>query len=106
MEKFPSVDELIKMAKEDPEALDALQKRESQKIIDNAAPENKVKLEGIQFKVDMIKRKNKDKHTKTHLEVSDMMWEAFYEMNEGLQAFKTEQEAPKKPNLKIVKKED
>ena len=30
MDKFPSVDELIKMAKEDPEKLNALQKNESQ----------------------------------------------------------------------------
>lgn len=108
MDKFPTVDELIKMAKENPEMLDELQKKESQKIIDNSTPENKIKLEGIQFKVNMMKRKNKDKHMKSHLEMADMMWESFHEMNEKLQEYvkQDNQKEVKKPNLKIVKKED
>jgi hypothetical protein len=106
MDNFPSVNELIEMAKNNPELLDELQKKESQKIIDNASSENKSKLEGIQFKVDMIKRKNKKNLTKTNLELSDMLWESFHSMNNELQAFREVQENSKKPNLKIVKKED
>jgi len=105
MDKFPSVDELIKMAKENPEKLDALQKSESQKIIDRASPKNKVKLEGIQFKIDMIKRKNKDNNIKTAMALNHLMWESFEKMNEELKVFRGSQENKSKPNLRIIKKD-
>lgn len=106
MDKFPSVDELIKMAKEDPEKLNALQKSESQKIIDRASPENKVKLEGIQFKIDMIKRKNKGNQTKTMIELNGIMKESFNKLSEELKVFQGLEQNNKKPHLKIIKKED
>lgn len=106
MDKFPSVDELIKMAKEDPEKLNALQKSESQKIIDKASPENKMKLEGLQFKINMIKRKNKNNQTKTMIELHEMMKESFNKLSEELKVFQDVEKNNKKPNLKIIKKED
>lgn len=106
MDKFPSVDELIRMAKEDPEKLNELQKNESQKIIDRANPENKVKLEGIQFKIDMIKRKNKNNQTKTMLELNGLMKESYNKLAEELKVFQNLEQNNKKPHLKIIKKED
>lgn len=90
MDKFPTVDELIRLAKEDPEELNRIQKKFSEDIINNASEEQKPRLKGIVFQLDMIKQKSKGNHIKSTIAISKLMWTSFYKMNDELKLFKEE----------------
>lgn len=92
MDKFPSVDELIKLAKENPEELNRIQEKFSNEIIDNAREENKARLQGIMFQMNAIRLKNKDNHLKSTIAMSKLMWTSFYKMNDQLQTLRKEQD--------------
>lgn len=92
MDKFPSVDELIKLAKENPEELNRIQEKFSNEIIDNAREENKARLQGIMFQMNAIRLKNKDNHLKSTIAMSKLMWTSFYKMNDELQTLRKEQD--------------
>ncbi len=92
MDKFPSVDELIKLAKENPEELNRIQEKFSNEIIDNAREENKARLQGIMFQMNAIRLKNKDNHLKSTIAMSKLMWTSFYKMNDKLQTLRKEQD--------------
>jgi hypothetical protein len=110
MDKFPTVNELMEMAKNNPGLLNDLQKKENDKIINRQTDEMaKKKLEGIIFKMNMIKIKNKKNHFKTAMDISDMMNESKDEMIYQIKdKFGSKPIENSKPNLKIVskKKED
>ena len=108
MNKFPTVNELMEMAKNNPELLDELQETENKKILSNQKnPIVKQKLEGLLCRMDMIKRKNKKNHLKTAMEIGDMMHDSkeklVAEIKEKL-GQKTQES--KRPNLRIHKRED
>ncbi len=91
MDKFPTVDELMRLAKENPEELNRIQEKFSNEIIDNAREENKARLKGMMFQMNAIRLKNKDNHLKSTIAMSKLMWTSFYKMNDELQQFKKEQ---------------
>ncbi len=105
MDNLPSINELIEMAKTNPELLDKIQKEETKKIIDNASSEDsKRRLNGLSFKIEAIKRKNGNNHMKTAMELNKLMENSRQELsNKIIQHFK--KETPQKARLKIVKKD-
>jgi hypothetical protein len=103
-QNFPSIEELMRLSKEDPSQLDIILKRESEKIINNASTEeSKNKLKGIQFQCNMIKEKNKNNSMNAVSEIFDKMWCSFKEMDSELQIFKTKNKELKKPKLTLLK---
>ncbi len=57
--KLPAFDELKRLAEQDPQALEALRTRLIEEVIENAAPESQPRLRGLQFQVDMERRRAK-----------------------------------------------
>ena len=79
--KLPNFDELLRLAKEDPEALERLREDHIAHIIDNCPEQNKQRLRGLQFQIDAIR--------KTHtpmgacLKISKMMHDKLFELREA-----------------------
>ncbi|MDY6828951.1 MAG: DUF3135 domain-containing protein [Pseudomonadota bacterium] len=57
--KLPAFDELKRLAEQDPQALEALRTRLVEEVIENADPESQPRLRGLQFQVDMERRRAK-----------------------------------------------
>lgn len=107
MDKFPSVNELMEMAKNNPEMLDKLQQEETQKIIDNASTEeSKRKLKGLSFKINAIKQKNGKNQMKTVVELNELMHQSKEELRKTLSEYIKKETQPKAGNnLKLIKKD-
>jgi hypothetical protein len=92
----------MEMGKNHPELLDALQKRENQKAVKNASSEDsKRKLEGIVFKIDMIKRRNKNNQLKIAMELNKLMNFSKIELSDALNKYLS---MKKESKIKLVKK--
>lgn len=70
---LPSFDEMVKMAKENPEELEKIRKNEIDKIINNAPVENQDGLRGLQNQLDLIRRSSKNKTVVAEKMFSEMM---------------------------------
>lgn len=80
---WPSFDELVQIAKEDPEQLEIIRQRRINEIID-AAPENqRARLRGLQFQVDCYRRIHKNPLASC-ISISKMMRDSLLELNEVL----------------------
>ncbi len=49
---LPDIDTLRKMASDHPDELELLRRKLAQQIIDQAAPQNRARLQGLQFQID------------------------------------------------------
>lgn len=85
---LPSFNELVKMAKEDPDKLDQLQKKLCEELIQNAPQECQRKLRGTQFKVDMERRRARSPLAAC-MKISNMMQESFSQLREVLNEVQT-----------------
>ena len=107
MNEFPSIDELMSIAKNTPEKLDDIFQHEYKKILNNGcSEESRKRLEGTQFKINLIKANNKDNHLKTCIEMSRLMHESFGELNGKLQEFsykRNSKNVDKKVTLRVIK---
>lgn len=56
MNKWPSFDQLIKMAETHPEALEQFRQREVEALIDSAPDDIQRRLRGLQFQIDCQRR--------------------------------------------------
>lgn len=109
MRELPSVDTLMKMAKEDPEGLEKLKREMINEVIENAPEKNKERLKGLQFQIDM-----KIKSSKTPLEsvskIYSDMFDSFLDLNDKLSVFREDQnkkEVKEFPSyLSILKNKD
>ncbi len=81
--EFPSVDELIQLAKSDPEQLERLRKREIESIIDSAPESTQRRLRGLQFQID-CKRKLHPKGMGACMAITTMMFDSLQKLNEVL----------------------
>lgn len=80
---LPSVDELIELAKRDPEGLENLRKQQIEQLI-TAAPEKlQNRLRGLQFQIDSRRRLHKSPMGAC-LMISDMMLDSLGRLNEAL----------------------
>lgn len=81
MKKLPEFDELVKMSKEE---LEILREEYIEEIINSASSEDqKRKLRGLQFKIDMERRKAKNPMAAC-VKISQMMHESFVELRNKL----------------------
>ncbi len=81
--KLPDFDELAKMAKEDPEALEALRLSACEELIQSAPQQYQRKLRGLQFRIDMERRKAKTPMAAC-IKISEMMHDSFTKLREAL----------------------
>lgn len=77
---FPDFDELMKLAKEDPMALEELRMKLCSQLIDNAPEHYQHRLQGLQFTIDMERQRSGSSY-KTCLRISQMMNEALHDLS-------------------------
>jgi len=65
------------LASNDPDAFEKRRKLEIEKMISNAAPDRQDRLRGLQWRVDMTRRKHSNP-TVACQKVFNMMWESVY----------------------------
>lgn len=80
-----NVDELMELAKNDPEALEAYRLAEIELIIESAPEGRRRRLRGMQFEIDAIKAGSKNPLD----DLQAKMWNKFKELNEALQRLRT-----------------
>ncbi|ARU56944.1 hypothetical protein OLMES_2899 [Oleiphilus messinensis] len=85
--ELPDFDVMLEMAKQDPEALEALRKSLVEKVIATADDRYKRKLKGLQFKIDMERQRARTPLA-TCLALSGMMHDSFYRLNDSLNEFR------------------
>jgi hypothetical protein len=85
---LPNFDELVKLAQTDPEAFEQLRKNHVQGLIDSAPEHTQRRLKGLQFQVDMIRRRTKNPMGAC-LEISKMMYDSLYHLRETIQESET-----------------
>ena len=80
---LPEFDEMVRMAQEDPEALEQLRQEMCEDVITSAPQEYQRKLRGLQFKIDMERRRAKTPMASC-IRLSQMMHESFSQLREAL----------------------
>jgi hypothetical protein len=83
MSSWPNPEELIRLAKQDPEALEALRLREVESVIQGAPPSLQKRLRGLQFQID-AKRRTSKSALGACMAISHMMLDSVYALNDAL----------------------
>lgn len=84
MSDFPTFDELMKLAQDNPEKLEAYRQEQIEKLI-NEAPENSQRrLRGLQFQIDAQRKIHHDSPMGSCMTISKMMHESFSELRTWL----------------------
>jgi len=91
---FPEFDELSKLAKENPEALEKLRKDLVEQLIQSAPEQYQNRLKGLQVKIDMERRRAKTPIASC-IRISQMMQESFTKLRDALNQMQNAQ-APEK----------
>ncbi|HEY7772316.1 MAG TPA: DUF3135 domain-containing protein [Marinagarivorans sp.] len=81
--QWPTANELIKLAQEDPDALEALRQREIDALINAAPASMQRRLRGLQFQID-AKRSISKTPMASCMAISQMMFDSVYELNDAL----------------------
>jgi len=77
--ELPNFDELVNLAKNEPEKFDAMRQQLNQQLIALASDEQQKVLEGLVFKIEMQRRKSKNT-TQFNILLSQLMISSFVEM--------------------------
>lgn len=80
---LPDFDTLARMAREDPEALEALRDRLASNLIEGARPEHRRRLRGLQFQIDMERRRAANPLASC-LRISQMMQASLLDLQQAL----------------------
>lgn len=80
MSDFPNFDELLKLAKTNPEALEQFRQEQVEKIISEAPDSSKQRLRGLQFQIDAQRQIHHDSPLGSCMKISLMMHESFAEL--------------------------
>lgn len=83
MKELPSFEDMVKMAQDDPEALEALRQEMCEAVIESVPEDSQRKLRGLQFKIDMERRRAKTPMASC-IRISQMMHESFGELRDAL----------------------
>lgn len=83
MIELPDFDELLKLAKEDPQALESLRKTLVDQVIERAPEKHQRRLRGLQFQVDAERQKAKNP-TDACIRISRMMHDSFSNLRSTL----------------------
>ncbi|MEQ8691264.1 MAG: DUF3135 domain-containing protein [Pseudomonadales bacterium] len=82
--KLPAFDVLVDMARNDPERLETLRARLTSHVINGAATEQKRRrLEGLQFQVDMERKKARSPLAAT-IKISEMMCHSLADLHRSM----------------------
>mgnify|MGYP000091356365 CR=1 FL=1 len=92
--QWPTTDQLLKLAQENPDALEALRQREIKSLIDSAPASMQRRLKGLQFQIDAKRRASKTPMAAC-VAISQMMFDSVYELNDALNKPSTTEEKPK-----------
>jgi hypothetical protein len=84
---LPSHDALAQLARNDPEAYEALRRKVVDGFIDSAPARLKSRLCGIQFRVDGLRRLSHASALGATLRIYALMWKSFQHLNEVWQDF-------------------
>jgi len=80
MTNLPTFDELVTLAKENPEALETLRQQHVDTLICNAPEAFQKRLKGMQFQIDAYRKIHKDSPLGSCMKISQMMHESFTEL--------------------------
>jgi selenocysteine-specific translation elongation factor len=80
MSELPKFDELMKLAQNNPEALEALRQEHVNALIDNAPEADKTRLRGLQFQIDAQRKIHNHSPMGACLKISKMMQESFADL--------------------------
>lgn len=78
--QLPDFEVLVEMAKKEPDKLEALRQKMVDEIIDDAADTARQRLMGLQFRIDMVRRKAANPLAAT-VKITEMMCESLADMN-------------------------
>ncbi|WP_053981988.1 DUF3135 domain-containing protein [Marinagarivorans algicola] len=92
--QWPTTDELFRLAKEDPDALEVLRQHEVEALIASAPNNMQRRLRGLQFQIDAKRRASKTPMAAC-IAISQMMFDSVYELNNALNQ---QPDLEKKPN--------
>jgi len=81
---YPSFDELLKLAKTDPEALEKFRQEQVELIITQAPAKNQQRLRGLQFQIDSQRALHNNSPMGACLKISQMMHESFDDLRNWL----------------------
>ena len=84
MSDFPTFDELLKLAQEDPEKLEAYRQEQVEKLINEAPESSQRRLRGLQFQIDAQRKIHHDSPMGSCMSISKMMHESFAELRTWL----------------------
>ena len=84
MQKF-NFDEWAELAKSDPKLFERRRREAVEKMIKDSAPQRQKKLRGLQWRIDVVRKKYKDPRVSTH-RLFSMMWDSVYGQNGLLDA--------------------
>jgi hypothetical protein len=94
--ELPAHGELAQLARDDPEAYEALRQELIDDLIESAPDDIKPRLRGLQFRIDGARRCSHSAMGAT-LKVYSLMWESFMRLNEEMSAFRDGAPAPASP---------
>ncbi len=80
MLELPDFDELLTLAQEDPDALEALRQEHVNAIINGADTSHQQRLKGLQFQIDAQRAIHKDSPMGSCMKISQLMHESFAEL--------------------------
>lgn len=80
---LPDFDDLVKLAQENPEELENLRQRLCDELIQSAPQEYRRRLRGIQFQIDMERKRAKTPMAAC-LKISEMMHDSFSQLRDAL----------------------
>lgn len=93
---LPNFEDLLKLAKDDPDQLEALRQSLVQELIDETQGDQKRRLEGLQFRIDMERRRSKNP-IQSCVKLSKMMHDSVQRLSSHLSEIKTGQMAVTEP---------
>lgn len=85
--ELPKFDDLLEMAKNNPEALEALRQQHVSALINSAPEEYQNRLRGIQFQIDAQRQIHSESPLGACVKISKMMHESFAELRGYLNQF-------------------
>ncbi|MCW8929131.1 MAG: DUF3135 domain-containing protein [Gammaproteobacteria bacterium] len=81
--QLPEIDELLKMAENSPDQLEELRQKLCAQLIENAPEHYQKRLNGLQFQIDMERRKsNNPMHC--CIKISEMMLDSYQELKTAI----------------------
>jgi hypothetical protein len=81
--QLPDFDTLRRMARDNPDGLEALRRKLVDELLDDAGPERRQRLEGLQFRIDMERRRAANPLAAT-IRLSSMMRDSLLRLQQAI----------------------